>query len=89
MIVNLNEAKSYLRIDTDFEDTLIENLIAASQNLCMDVARINDESVFETAGDVAKIATLYALGYFYENRDDADYTKLTLTLRALLFPIRE
>lgn len=89
MIISLNEAKNYLRIDHDFEDTLIENLIAASQNLCMDVARIDDESVFDSAGDVAKVATLYALEYFYANRDDADYTKLTLMLRALLFQIRE
>ena len=88
MIITLEEAKNYLRVDTDFEDELIENLISASQKLCAGIARL-DEGDFEIAGDVAKIATFYALGYFYENREDSDYTKLTLTLRSLLFSIRE
>lgn len=88
MIVTLDEAKNYLRVDADFEDTLIENLLNSAQSLCADIARMTIEE-FETQGDVAKIATLYALGYFYANRDDSDYTKLTLTLRALLFSIRE
>lgn len=88
MIVSLQEAKNYLRVDTNFEDILIENLLNSSQRLCADIARMTVEE-FETQGDVAKIATLYALGYFYGNREESDYTKLTLTLRALLFSIRD
>ena len=88
MIISLAEAKEYLRVDTEYEDALIEQLIKSAQKLCADVARLN-EKVFEMKGDVAKIAVLYALGYMYENRADADYQKLTFTLRSLLFPIRE
>ena len=34
-------------------------------------------------------AMLYTVAYLYENRNTADYRKLTLTLRALLFAQRE
>ena len=34
-------------------------------------------------------AILYALGYLYEHREEADHHSLTLTLRSLLFSIRE
>ena len=36
-----------------------------------------------------KVAILYALGYLFEHREDADHHDLTLTLRSLLFGIRE
>ena len=35
------------------------------------------------------IAILYTAGYLYEHREEADHHDLTLTLRSLLFAIRE
>ena len=87
MLVSLDEAKEYLRIDTDAENSTVESLLNSAQSLCMDVARL-DEETFDAAGDIAKTAVLYALAYFYEHRDDADHKALTLTLRALLMGIR-
>ena len=40
MIITLDEMKNYLRVDHDDDDILLESLIASSQQLCMDVARI-------------------------------------------------
>lgn len=88
MIITLDEAKAYLRVDTDDEDSLIGSLIVAAQNLCQDVARL-DTDEFEAAGEVAKIAVLFAVGYFYEHREDADAQELTLRLRSLLFGVRK
>lgn len=87
MLVSLEEAKEYLRVDVDDEDALIETLLAAAQRLCEDVARL-DTAEFESAGDVAKIAVLFALGYFYEHREEANHTELSLRLRSLLFGVR-
>lgn len=39
--------------------------------------------------EVMKAAVLYALAYLYEHREEADHHGLTLTLRSLLFSIRE
>ena len=39
--------------------------------------------------DTLRVAILYALGYLYEHREEADHHALTLTLRSLLFGIRE
>lgn len=83
MIVTLAEAKEYLRIDGEDEDTLIEMLLKAAQGLCEDVSRL-ETGEFEAADEVAKIAVLFTLGYFYEHREEADHKNLSLTLRSLL-----
>ena len=36
-----------------------------------------------------RIAVLYALAYLYEHREEADHKALTLTLRSILFSVRE
>lgn len=88
MIVTLAEAKNYLRVDGTDEDALIENLMAAAQKQCEDVARMETEE-FESAGEVAKIATLFTLGYLFEHREEADHKALNSTLRSLLFGLRK
>lgn len=39
--------------------------------------------------ETMKVAILYAIGYLFEHREEADHHDLTLTLRSLLFGIRE
>lgn len=88
MIITLDEMKNYLRVDYSEDDALIENLISFSQQLCMDIARIEDTEKFEGVPGV-KIAVMYAVAYLFEHREQADHHELTLTLRSLLFGIRE
>ena len=88
MIISLDDAKKYLKIDTNDEDETLQTLLNSAQKICMDVARIDDEKIFDSLGDVAKTAVLYAIAYYYENRADADYLKLTKSLRSLLFSVR-
>lgn len=88
MLVTLNEMKNYLRVDYDEDDALIESMIGASERLCMDVARMDDEGEFARVEN-ARIAVLYAAAYLYEHREEADHRALTLTLRALLFGARK
>lgn len=42
-----------------------------------------------TIRETVRVAMLYALGYLFEHREDADHHNLILMLRSLLFAIRE
>ena len=99
-LVSLTEAKEYLRVDSSDEDAIIGVLLSSAQRMCVDVARLTEEqwaAVDSDSDDTAltpiretmKVAILYALGYLFEHREDADHHELTLTLRSLLFAIRE
>ena len=43
----------------------------------------------EALRSTCRVAILYALGYLYEHRDEADHKQLMLTLRSILFAVRE
>lgn len=99
-LISLEEAKTYLRVDADDEDALIGVLLSSAEKLCADVARLSEEKWSAVNGTddseqltslraVLRVAILYALGYFYEHREQADHHALTLTLRNLLFSVRE
>ena len=88
MLVTLEEMKSYLRVDTNDEDSLLSNILQAAEKQCMDVCRIEDSAVF-AAEPNARIAVMYAAAYMFEHRDEADHRAMNLTLRALLFGSRQ
>ena len=88
MIITLDEMKNYLRVDHEDDDKLIKGLIASSEQLCMDVARISDEESFEKE-PCSKVAVMYVVAYLYEHREDANHLELTLSIRALLSGIRQ
>ena len=81
---NLTYGKKYFEDD----DTLLFSLISTAKQLIMDVGRM-DEERFSENEDVVRTAMLYTVSYLYENRNTADFSKLTLTLRAMLFAQRE
>ena len=106
-LVTLEEAKTYLRVDSSEEDAVVGILLTSAGKLCADVARLTDEQWAAVDADetenteayteeelsrireVMKVAVLYALAYLYEHREEADHHSLVLTLRSLLFSIRE
>ena len=87
-MITLEEAKSYLRVDFDDEDEMSNSLIQSSIKHSMDVARVNSEEDLSKNPN-GKIAVLYMTAYLYEHREEADYSELNLTLRALLFGMRK
>jgi len=88
MIVELDEMKNYLRVDHEDDDSLITALIASAEVICLDVSRCDSIEAFSETEN-AKIAVMYAAAYLYEHREEADHHAMLLTLRALLFGVRE
>lgn len=66
-MITLDEAKTFLRVDFDDEDKMIESLILLSINHCKDVARVEKEEELEKYPN-SKIAVLYMTSYLYEHR---------------------
>ena len=87
-MVTLQEVKQYLRIDFEDDDPLLLSLIFTAKQLVMDVGRMDETQLAENEV-VVRTAMLYTVSYLYENRNTADFSKLTLTLRAMLFAQRE
>lgn len=87
MIVSLDEVKQYLRVDSSYDDALIKDLISAAESLVRDVGRIPSSK--PVTGYVTKVASLYAVAYLYEHREETDHKELMLSLRNILFGVRE
>lgn len=87
-MMTLAEVKNYLRVDHAEDDSLILSLMDTAKKLVKDVGRM-DEQAFTVNEKTTRQAMLYTISYLYENRNNADYHKLTLTLRSLLFAQRE
>ena len=87
-MVTLQEVKQYLRVDFEDDDPSLLSLISTAKQLVMDVGRMDETQLAENE-DVVRTAMLYTVSYLYENRNTADFSKLTLTLRAMLFAQRE
>ena len=84
MIVTLEEAKGYLRVDFDDDDELIESFLASAVQLVADVARVEVSELSTGYSEKFRIAALYATAYLYEHREEADHNALTLSLRSFL-----
>ena len=84
MLVSLKEAKKYLRVDHDDDDTIIRKLIHTAETLCEGTLRKSVEPV-----PVNKVAVLFAVAYLYEHRESADMDELTRMLRHNLANERE
>ena len=87
-MITLAETKNYLRVDHNEDDKLLQSLIDTAKQLVQDVGRMDDAQLAVQEATTRQ-AMLYTVAYLYENRNTADYRKLTLTLRALLFAQRE
>jgi uncharacterized phage protein (predicted DNA packaging) len=83
LMVKLEDAKKYLRIDYPDEDELIQSEISAAERLVADVLR--KDTLDDSDGPLVMAAVLYALAYLNEHREEADHHALILTLRSILF----
>lgn len=92
MIVTLEEAKEYLRVDSNDEDALITEFILASENICEGVLRFSlTEFLIDngTIPEIVKQSVLYSSAQFYELRESINVGILVETLKRFLFAYRK
>lgn len=84
-MVTLETFKSYLRIDTDFEDDLIAQFLSNATEYLK--GAVSDyQSNYERYSDFANKADLLTMvlaAEFYQNRDNSDHS-LSYTIRSLM-----
>ena len=89
MMVSLEEAREYLRIDEDdtSNDEVIQSSLETAQALCLDISRCSEADAKENPV-VFHEAILYAAAFLSDHREEADYAGLLKRLRWLLFGVR-
>ena len=53
-MITLKEAKNYLRVDYEEDDSLIQNLLSTAKNLVMDVGRMDESALAENEDTVRR-----------------------------------
>lgn len=86
MFVTLEEAKEYLKVEYEEEDTLLLTLIASAEQMCADILRRE----IQLEDSLVKTAVLYAVGVMFENRGTNEETEqLIPTLKNILSSSRK
>ena len=88
MIITLDEAKLYLKVDGAEEDTLISNLIHTAEELCEGILRY-PLTEFTVVPDLVKHTVIYAVASMYEQRETTDSKAMLDVMTRLLFPFRK
>ena len=88
-MVTLDEARNYLKVDTNDDDALIEDCLNASTRFVKDILRVDTFKEFKKKEKaLIKVAIFYSLHFLYEGRGNANHHELMKTIRALLSGIR-
>ncbi|GAA0109251.1 head-tail connector protein [Clostridium tertium] len=87
MVITLEEAKLYLRVEGDEENMLITNFILSSQEICEGIIRY-PLSELQVVPETVKQAVLYATANMYERREALDMKAVIDVLTRLLFSYR-
>lgn len=79
-MIQLSDMKTYLRVDGEQDDIVLQHLMETAQALCREILRTSTPE----PSRMLDMAMMYATAYLYEHRDEADHEALIVTLRALL-----
>lgn len=77
-LVSVAEAKEYIRVDGDADDSLILSLLVLAQQHVNDILRYDVTA--ETLEPPIKFAIILLTEHFYEKRNGEDVPKAVLTL---------
>lgn len=99
-MITIEEAKAYLRDDWMYTYKA-EELIKTANTIVFNESRLSEKDWEEiekctlvnkelhSKKEIIRVALLYTIGYLYEHNNPEDIHDLVLTIRNLLFSIRE
>lgn len=85
-IVDLDDFKTYIRVENTIEDDMIESLLAAAESAAANWCRVDFD---ESADEQVKNAIMMYAGYNYEHRSEPDekgYKAMYQAFRDMLSP---
>ena len=88
MFITLEEAKAYLKVDSEDENQIISDSIHVAEELTLNILRCQ-ESDFETVPETVKQAALYCIASLYENREGGNIKAVMDIMKMLLFAYRK
>lgn len=88
MVVSLEEAKLYLRVDGGEEDALIYNFNLSAEEICEGILRYSI-SELTTVPETIKQAVLFIVANMYEQRENFQVSSVLETVSRLLFAYRQ
>lgn len=86
-MITLEDAKKYLRVDSEDDDEVIKQELNAAESLVASVLR--KDALGDEDGPIVVVAVFYAIAYLNEHREEADHHALVITLRNILFSERK
>ncbi|MGG0257942.1 head-tail connector protein [Bacillus mycoides] len=85
MVLKLEEAKEYLRVDGNDEDTLISSLIIAAEIYIKNATSKN----VDLKSELAKLAARILISHWYENREAVGKAEqLAFSLQSILVQLQ-
>ncbi|CAM2829884.1 DNA packaging protein, QLRG family [Streptococcus agalactiae LMG 14747] len=88
-MVTLEQAKIYLKLETEGEDDLVRSLLSSSKEICLDILRKTESELEADDSEIVSTAILFGLAYLYEHREVANHKELKETLYHLLMSKRK
>jgi uncharacterized phage protein (predicted DNA packaging) len=88
MVVSLEEAKLYLRVDGSEEDALITDFIVSAEEICEGILRF-PITEFTTIPETLKQSVFFAVASMYEQRENFQAAPVLETIKRLLFAYRK
>lgn len=89
LVVTLEKAKEWIRVEGDSEDSLIESFIVAAEDIVEGILRFPLSEYAEDVPEPVKHAIYFAVSKFYEERNELDMNGLVEVLKTLLFSQRK
>ena len=88
MIITLDEAKAYLKIEGTADDAVLTDCIAAASELTLNILRCQ-ETDFEDIPKSVKQAAMFCVASLYENREGANIKAVLDIMKGMLFAYRK